>query len=367
MPNEFGTETQINPSQPPHNDHHHWHRFLLPIAILTGVLAVVLIVTGVRSPKKPEKIYTVGILRYIPQVDVVEKGFYQGMEKLGYKEGKNIKYIITPYGESPAKMQGLAQGLIDQNVDLIVAITSVAADGAKKAAESSGRTDIPVVFSHSNQPDKQGHIKSFQSSGNNLTGVAINYEEVTEKKLEFLRQIGPAIKRVGTLDAAFTDPAGKLILDALQKGAPRFGMEVVKYKVANNVGPKATEEIAAIADGIKPGDIDAFFHLAGPVSNPPANAQLIINMTKRLQIPSVYLVDTQVDLGGLFSYAHDQISMGEQTAVFVNKILRGGQRPTDIPVEFPNKNSLVINAKTAREIGITVPQSLLLIADKIIQ
>lgn len=335
------------------------------IALIIGILAIILILPGIWKTK-PDEIHTIGVLRYIKQVDKVEQGLYQGMEKLGYKVGQNVRYIVTPYGESPEKMQGLAQELIDQNVDLIVAITSVAGGGAKKATEASGRTDIPIVFSHSNQPDLQGHIKNFQSSGNNLTGVAVNFEEVTEKKLEFLKQIDPSIKRIGTLDATFTDVAGKLILGALRKGASKFGVEIVSYKIQNNVGPKATAEISAVADGIKLGDIDAFFHLAGPISNPPENVQVIINMAKRLKIPAVYLVDSQVEQGGLFSYAHDMPTMGEQTAVFVHKILQG-QQPTDIPIEFPNKNAMVINTKTAQEAGIIIPPLLLRSANKIIQ
>mgnify|MGYP001605070076 CR=1 FL=1 len=320
----------------------------------------------IKPSMVPGKVYTIGMLRYIPQTSKVEDGLYTGMKELGYEEGKNIRYIISPYGESPEKMQPLAQSLIDQNVDLIFAITSVAAGGAKKATEESGRTDIPVVFTHSNQPDKQGHIKSFQSSGNNLTGVAINFEEVTDKKLDFLKKINSSIKRVGTLDAVHTDAAGQFILGALRAGAPKFGMEAVSYKVQSNVGPEATAEIAKIMATIKPGEIDAFFHLAGPISNPPSNVQLIIDMVKRLKIPAVYLVETQVEQGGLMSYAHDQIAMGGQTAVIVDKVLKG-QLPANIPVEFPNKNSLVINSKTAEEASITIPQSLLRIADKIIK
>lgn len=345
--------------------------FIIAIIIVVGFLFQIFFgFDKLAQLIKPDittgKTYTIGVLRYIPQTSKVEDGFYAGMKELGYEDGKNVKYIISPYGESPDKMQFLAQSLIDQKADLIVAITSVAAGGAKKATEISGRTNIPVVFTHSNQPDKQGHIQSFQSSGNNLTGVAINFEEVTNKKLEFLKKINPSIKKIGTLDAIHTDAAGQFILGALRAGAPKFGIEVVAYKVQNKVGPAATAEISKIAGNIQPRDIDAFFHLAGPVSNPPENAQLIINMAKRLKIPAVYLVETQVEQGGLMSYAHDQIAMGKQTAIITNKVLNG-QLPADIPVEFPNKNSLVINTKTAEEAGIKIPQPLLQIADKIIR
>lgn len=309
-----------------------------------------------------EKPKVIGILRYVQQLDNVEKGFYQGMEKLGYAEGKNVHYIITPYGESPAKMQGLAQGLIDQHVDLIMAITNVAATGAKQATKESARTDIPIVFSHASSPDATGLIESFKSSGNNLTGVAVDFVEITAKKLDFLKRINPSIKRVGVIDAAFTDPAGKLVLGELRKTGPKLGMEIVSYKVASDVGAKASAEITAVANKIKPGDIDAFFYVPGPIVNIPNNVQIVVDMVNRLKIPAVYHTGSQVNQGGLFSYAPNLIAMGEQTAVFVNKIL-GNQKPGDIPVEIASKNILTLNLKTSEQAGIKFPDSMLSIAE----
>ena len=364
-------DTEIKPNIPQNSDHRDPifpRRYVLPVVGLIVLLAAALTFGSVLEKKQPQKIYTIGVMLYIPQLhDNVKKGFFQGMEKMGHKDGESVRYIVTPYGETPEKMQGIAQGLVDQNVDLIVAVTNVAATGAKQATEASGRTNLPIVFSHANTPDATGLIKSFQSSGNNLTGVAVDFVEVTEKKLEFLKQINPNITRIGVFDAAFTDPASKFSLDALQKASPKFGIEIVSYKILNNVGPEATAEIAGIAGAIKSGEIDAFFQLPGPVISAPSNVKAVIDMAKRLKIPAVYHADPQVEQGGLFTYSHDLIAMGEQTAVFADKILRGGQRPTDIPVEFPNKNSLVINAKTAKEIGLTIPESLLLIANRIIQ
>lgn len=292
----------------------------------------------------------------------VEQGFYKGMEALGYKEGKNVHYIVTPYGESPAKMQGLAQSLIDQKVDLIMAVTNVAATGAKKATEVSNRTDLPIVFSHASSPDATGLIKSFKSSGNNLTGVAIDFTEITGKKLEFLKKINPNIKRIGVIDAVFTDPAGTLVLNSLKKVAPKLGVEIVSYKVANDVGPTSTAEISAFTNKMKPGDVDAFFTVPGPIANLPANAQIIVDMANRLKIPAVYHTGSQVDQGGLFSYSPNLIAMGEQTSVFVHKILNG-QKPSDIPVEIASKNILAINLKTSDQTGIKFPDSMLSIAE----
>ncbi|MEK7076633.1 MAG: ABC transporter substrate binding protein, partial [Patescibacteria group bacterium] len=104
------------------------------------------------------------------------------------------------------------------------------------------------------------------------------------------------------------------------------------------------------------------FYLPGPISNLPQNAQLVIDMARRLKIPAAFLLSSQVERGGLFTYAHDTVEMGKQTAVLVDNILRG-KRPSAIPVGFSEKNTLVINLKTAREAGITIPESLLDIAD----
>src|SRR3989344_30370 len=163
-------------------------RRLPRFVLLLGVLAIVSVGLALlqMKPSAPEKVYTIGIMRYLKALEKVEEGFYRGMENLGYIEGKNVKYIITEYGESPQVMQGIAQQLIDQDVDLIMAIPNVAATGAKQATESAGRTDIPVVFTNANKPDATGLIGNYKSSGNNLTGVAVNFVEITAKKLEFL-------------------------------------------------------------------------------------------------------------------------------------------------------------------------------------
>ena len=354
---KVGNSAEINF---PHNkEFPRGRRHFISIVIL---VAVMVFLGFVWVNPLATKARTIGVLRYIEELKQVETGLYQGMENLGYKDGENIRYLITPYGESPQRMQALAQELVDQDVDLIVAITNVAASGAKKATEASGRTDIPIIFAYANTPDVTGLVKSFASSGNNLTGVAVNLVELTAKKLEFLKRISPSLKRVGILDADFTDPAGKFAQNELQKVAPQFGVEIVSYKVVNDIGPKAMAEIATLTEKIKPGDVDAFFYLPGPVSNPPQNAQLVIDMTRRLKISAVFLLHSQVERGGLFAYAHDMVVVGKQTATFVDKVLRGN-RPSNIPVEFPEKNTLVINLSTARAIEITIPESLLNIAD----
>ena len=357
-----GFDTKIKPNSPidteqPKRPH------LIGVGIfiaVVSIVAVVLVFMQFRSPIGSGKTYTIGVTRYVQQLSAVEDGFFKGMENLGYKEGKNVRYIITPYTATDGA-RAVAQGLIDQNVDMIVAVTNVSATGAKKATEASGRTDIPIVFTHASSPDATGLIKSFKSSGNHLTGVAINLYEVTEKKLEFLRRINPSIKKIGILDTVEKDAGLLAVFPELQKSVAKFGMELIPYKVYGS-GAKASEEIATIAKNIKSGEIDAFFHLPGPVSNPPNNIAMIIEMTKRLKIPSAYLFEIQVQQGGLFSYAPDPIAMGEQTAVFVDKVLNG-RRPTDIPIEFPKKNTLSINMATARATAITIPESMLLIAD----
>lgn len=360
MLSEAQQNDQMIPNQPGRK-----HRYWIPVSILAlvGILVIVQMIFSPKKPAQPERVYTIGVMRYLKALEKIEEGFYQGMQNLGYVEGKNVRYIITPYGDSPAQMQGIAQGLIDQNVDLIMAITNVAATGAKKATEASGRTDIPIIFANANKPDATGLIQSFRSSGNNLTGVAVDFVQITGKKLEFLQKINPAIKRIGAFDAVNTDPAGKFVLEELQSAASKLGLEVVIYKLEKNIGPESVTEITAAANKIRPGDLDAFFFVPGPVLNPPTTVKIVADMAQRLHIPVAYQNASQVTLqGGLFSYDPNLIIMGNQTAVFTHKVLKG-QRPSDIPVEFPTKNNLTINLVTAKASGITIPETMLLIAD----
>lgn len=339
-----------------------------PKQALFAVLAAIVAVGGYFLWKyaffaePAPKTYKIGIIRYLKIYDPEVDGFKEGMAQIGYKEGANTSY----YRYNVDKVEDVniaAKELIQKNVDLIFAVTTVAAVGALKETEAAKRTDIPIVFVQGNLAQRAGLIKSFRSSGNNTTGIAVDFVSLTAKKLEFLKTIKPGIKKLGYFDAAHADPAAIFALEELKIQAPKFGMTLVPYRHVNPVGPKAAEELKNILQNIKSGEIDAYFHLPGPIMG-FQNQPVIIKELNRLKIPGVWLELPSVAIGGLFSYSQDLFDLGKQAVFVADKVLKG-IRPADIPVELPRQYFLHINLKTAREIGLTLPKTVILQANKI--
>lgn len=333
-------------------------------AIILVLLAIIFIggyvfydfISSYFKSSTPPRVYKIGIIRYLKIYDPEVDGFKGEMEKMGYKEGVNVTYYRFDV-DKVADVNVAAKELIQKNVDLIFAVTTVAAKGTLDETVSANRTDIPIVFAQGNLAVRAGLVKSLQSSGNNATGVAVDFVQLTAKKLEFLKMVNPNIKKLGYFDAAHSDPAATFNLEELKIQAPKFGITLVPYLHKNPVGPAATEELKNILKNIKPGEIDAYFHLPGPIMGFP-NQPTIIEGLNRLKIPGVWLELPTVGIGGLFAYSQDLADLGRQAAFIAGRVLKG-TRPADIPVELPRKYFLVVNLKTAREIGITLPQSFL--------
>ncbi|OGG63738.1 hypothetical protein A3D66_03175 [Candidatus Kaiserbacteria bacterium RIFCSPHIGHO2_02_FULL_50_9] len=314
----------------------------------------------------PQKVHTVGVIEYLDVMAPTYTGFKEKMAKLGYTEGKNISYEYRQANGSFDALDQASREFIGKNVDIIFATALEAALSAKKETEAAGRTDIPVVFANANNPDELGLIASFKSSGNNLTGVATDFSNVTAKKLEFLRQINPAIKKIGVFDAKITDPAGQFMLAELKKQAARLGMEVVLFPLVSPPTEASTAEMAKVIAEMKPGAMDAYFHLPGPLLNIPPNIPFNLQVQNKLKVPGVYLVPQMVEAGGVMSYQHSFSRVGAQAALYADKILRGA-KPSELPIEYQDKNDLVVNPKAAQSIGLDLPQSLIGIADQVIQ
>ena len=344
-----------------------WHRYTW----LGGFLAVLLILAGVISylqwgsvGQQSDAPLKIGVIRYVRQISAVEDGFYKKMEELGYIEGDTVEYVIAPFADSPAEVPDLAKDVIGQDVDLIYANTDVAARGTQQALKEMGREDIPMVFTHANAADETGLVSNLQSTGENYTGVVVDFVEMTEKKLEFLQHIDPNIKKIGIIDAQQLDSASALLIKELPRAVQKFDMELARFKIVGNAGPDADREIDELIANLTPGDMDALFYMPGPVSNKPPTPQKLFRAARDLKIPSVGIISAHViEHGALFSYSHDLIAMGEQTAIIVDKVLRG-THPSDIPVEYPKENQLTVHLGVAEEIGVTIPDSMLVIADQ---
>src|SRR3989344_83829 len=302
--------------------------------------------------------FVVCIIQYNDLLNPVADGFKAGMEELGYLEGRDIIYQFESSSGNKERIAQITNSYISRNVDLIYAITSVAAREALAETIKQGRGDIPIVYAHADNPVATGLAASLKSSQNNTAGVAVDLKELTGKKLEFLRDINPGIRRVGVFTAAYSDPATALVLEELRSQALKFDIELVEYHLQNPPGATSTQELLQTTGQIQQGDIHALFQTPGPVANQQENVEVFIAFAKRLRIPSVFTSTPQIQQGGLFAYSHDFFSVGKQSAHIAQKVLNGTP-PPEIPIEFPKDNILAINFKTAREIGIFIPEPML--------
>src|SRR3989344_4775954 len=173
--------------------------------VLSLILLVVVVATGgyyywkVNANAIPERVYpiTIGIIQWIKPIDAAVDGFKEEMTKLGYTEGDKVVYTYTLVNADAKKSREVADQYVDDNVDLIYAITSQPAIAALASTKEKGRTDIPIIFAHADQPIGDQIVASYKSSGNNATGVAADIPGLTPKKLEFLQRMRPDIKKIG--------------------------------------------------------------------------------------------------------------------------------------------------------------------------
>jgi putative tryptophan/tyrosine transport system substrate-binding protein len=335
----------------------------IAIGIVVAILVVIIIMTvgidifsranplsgSTTQEKDPIRI---GIIQYAPVSSLLTDGFKKGMEDIGYIEGENVEYIERAPTLDNDVLAENAQYIVDQGVDAVFATTTVGG-----FAIANATADIPIVWTHAAGAVNRGLAATYKSSENNTTGIEVSFPELTRKKFEFLTRIDPTIQTIGILEPAVTDFATMFTLPVVLEETDRYGIEMKKYPFLSEVDTAAKEEMDAIMNSIESGDIDAYIYIPSPaIAGESLEAQ--IAMTKRLNIPSFWLTQDEVLKGGLFTYEYDNIAMGEQSAVQMNKVLQG-IAPTDIPIETPAKTLFIMNFDTVEDIGITIPQDIL--------
>jgi putative ABC transport system substrate-binding protein len=281
--------------------------------------------------------------------------FLQGLRDRGYFEGRNV---VIEYRFSERKLEqfpALAAELVSLKVDVIVAGNKPLALSAKQATRT-----IPIVFAASIDPVTDGLVTSLARPGGNVTGLSMLAPELVGKRLEQLKQAIPGISRVAVLwhSGVLSDRTGKDMLKGAEVAARALGVRPQFVKVQ---GPE---------------DFDRAFSemtraRAGALTVLPSNMFLnersrLVDLAAKNRLPAVYGVREFVDVGGLMAYGPDLADMFRRAATYVDKILKGA-KPADLPVEQPTKFELVINLKTAKALGLTIPQSLLQRADEVIE
>jgi putative tryptophan/tyrosine transport system substrate-binding protein len=281
------------------------------------------------------------------------EGFRQGLQDLGYVEGKNIRVEYRYVERGLDRVPGIVAELVQRKVDVLVATSTAGIRAAKQATKM-----IPIVMVGTVDPVVAGFVESLARPGGNITGVARLTRELSGKRLELLKEAVPKLSRIGVLwDGGGPGPA--IAAKEYEAAARSLKVEFQSLEVR---GPEP--------------DLDAAFHAAVKgranalvvVRNRTVDRGLkrIVDLTIKNGLPSVWEGSEFVEAGGLMSYTSDDPANHRRAATYVDKILRGA-KPADLPVEQPTKFELVINLKTAKQIGVTIPQSVLFRADRVIR
>lgn len=342
---------------------------LIIVGAIVVIAAIVLSFTKVfqaTPPAAPElsKVLsepkTVGIIAFRQQAEAVE-GFKNEIKRLGYTNITYKEVIVLPQNMMQESADATKK-LVGEKVDVIYTVLEFMALAAVQTTKEIGDTTPIVFMAEFHDPVNYGLVKSFRSSENNATGLSISIVETVQKQLEFLRKIRPNSKKIGVFaDGYMVPPCSDEFYPELQRQASKFGYEIVAY--TTKVPPPEVEAVwHATAAKIKPGDIDAIYHFACHFFDPQEAAES--ELAARLHIPMIAPLE-DLPNGGHFGYSADYVSVGEQSARMVSKILRGG-KPSDIPIENAEKLSLIIYLARARLAGVEFPESVLSLAGKVV-
>jgi putative ABC transport system substrate-binding protein len=281
------------------------------------------------------------------------EAFRQGLRELGYVEGKNIVIEWRSAEQKFDRLPALAAELVRLKVDIIVTSGPIPTRAAKEATST-----IPIVMAQDPDPVANGFVASLARPGGNITGLATLAPELSGKQVELLTEIFPKLSRVAVFRTS-TQPGIAQALKEVELAAKALGVQLQYLDVLD---PKDIETAFRAASK---GHAEAVLSLvAGGIAN--AHRTQIVELAVKSRLPVIYNRREDVEAGGLMTYGVSLTDLDRRAATYVDKILKG-TKPADLPVEQPTKFELVINLKTAKQIGLTVPQKVLARADRVIR
>lgn len=303
--------------------------------------------------------------RAIPRIGVVWGGsdttskasadaFFAGLRDHGYEPGRNV-IVDTRFADGqPSRYARLIEELLALRPDLLGGMSTGIAVEMKKRTST-----IPIVTGTTSDPVASGLARSLSRPGGNVTGMAVQLHELSAKHLEVMLELLPGARRFGVLSDLRNEKAITERYEAIAVSTARSkGLIVNLYRTSNR------EDVEKLFRKLKPGEIDALLINPSPRLN--AMRREIIEATVRLHVPSVGFTDVYAEDGGLVSYGPDFEDAVRRSAYFVHRILQGA-KPAELPIEQPTRFQLVVNAKTAATLGIRIPRSILLRANRVIE
>ncbi len=324
----------------------------LPI-IRLALIAMLLALSFQAEAQQPARILRIGILvaASASSFSARVEAFRQRLRELGYVEGKNI-VIEYRYAEGKLeRLPDLAAELVRLKVDVIVT-TGPGNSAAKKASAT-----IPIVFAAAGDPVGSGLVSSLARPGGNITGLSIMSPDLDGKRLELLKEAFPKVARVAFLWVPGST-MGNLPLTDMEAAAKALGVKLLSLEV------RSLDDFDSAFARAKRDGAQALITFAHPLI--ATQRRQVLDFAVKNRLPVMSPVSEYVEAGGLMSYGPNFADLWRRAADFVDRILKGA-KPADLPVEQPTKFELVINLKTAKQIGLTIPQSVLYKADKVIK
>jgi putative ABC transport system substrate-binding protein len=297
---------------------------------------------------------TLGLLSSSELSDWAIKSFRAGLEEGGYVEGRNLTVIPLSAENQFDRLPALAEDLVKSQVSVIFATGSPVPARAAKAAMST----IPIVFAYGGDPVSDGLVESFNRPGGNITGATFIGTALTSKRMEVLRELLPQVSDVALL----VNPKGTLADVQIKEAKAAAQTLGLTLHVINSASESEFDEAFATMSRLKVG---AFLVSTDPLFGFNGRG-LHITMALRYGIPAICIGRADVAAGGLFSYGADLPDTWRQAGVYVGRILKG-EKPSELPVVQPTKFELLINLKTAKQLGIDIPPTLLARADEVIE
>jgi putative ABC transport system substrate-binding protein len=306
--------------------------------------------------QQPAKIPRIGLLRptradHAGSQALID-AFRQGLRKLGYVEGQNIRLEIRWADGNRDRLPQLADELVRLKVDVIVSGGNTATDAAKRASST-----IPIVMTQVADPERDGFIASLARPGANITGLTHMNTELAGKRLELLKESVPKTSRVAVLWNP-ANPSQAFNFKELETAAKALALTVQSLEV------KTPDDFDSAFDAAVKGRIEGIFVSSDGMIN--SHRKDVVNRVTKNRLPAMYTEPEWVDAGGLMVYGPSNTDLYRRAATYVDKILKGA-KPADLPVERPIKFELIINLKAAKQIRLTIPPNVLARADKVIK
>ncbi len=327
-----------------------------------GLLAVPLPAEAQRAGK----VYRIGVLA--PGLPATTqrayRAFWQGLRELGYIEGRNILVEYRYAAGKPDRLHELANELIDLKVDVIVTHSPPAVGAAVRSTNAAYRLTktipmlIPIVMVGGGDPVERGFAESLARPGGHLTGLSSMTLELGGKRLKLFKEAVPRISRVAVLWSSTSGTASLRQLKLIESVAPALGIQIIPMEVRHS------DDFKNAFSSITKERVHALLIIRFPFIRTHLNR--ITDFTEKSRLPTMYDASAYVKKGGLMSYGSSRSDSFRRAATYVDKILKGA-KPADLPMEQPTKFELVINLRTAKKLGLTIPPEVLYRADKVIK